>query len=504
MKKNDDLFQLIKSLSRNERRYFHLFSQLQKGDKAYLKLFASMDKLREYDEKKFKEKNKEKDFIKNLAWRKHHLYHLILKSLESYHESFDTEVYSLLHRNEVLYEKGLYKQCRKILNKAKAIAQKYEMYHIIFEILNWEDVIASKLFEVNTQLNVIQESKHNIQLLSNLTDYKNILMEIYNLHHVIGVFRKPEEKKKLNHILTSKLWKSESEAKTFKARRHFYYSHFLYCFMDGDFEKGFEYTKKCMDSFFTQPEQIAYNSHFYITAANAYLYCCTTLKKHNEMIECIYRLNETKKLFTKRSERAAATLLSYHELGYYMMTGKIQKGLEAAKRIELEMLEFDDIMSPLEKFSIYMNLAFLYFMAGKYKETISWLYRIISAGGLKARADFDSMVRIFYIIAQYEKGSSAQFMKSQLRSTFRMLVKREQLYKYEKIILDFIRKKLIKVDLSEDLINTLKTLREQLISISKDPFEGRPLQYFDLISWTTSKIESRPFAEVVREKSVHR
>ena len=501
MKRSDDLFSLIKSLSQNERRYFHLFSQLQKGDKAYLALFKAMDKMKEYDEKHFREKNKDKEFIKNLAWRKHHLYNLILKSLGSYHESIDTEVYSLLHRNEILYEKGLYKQCRKILTKAKNVAVKYEMFHIIFEILNWEDVIASKLFEVDTQLDVIQESKDNIKILANLTDYKNILMEIYNLHHVIGVFRKPEEKKKLAHIVSSKLWKSESEAMTFKAKRHFYYSHFLYCFMDGDFEKGFEYTKKCVDSLFTQPEQIAYNSHFYITATNAFLYCCTALKKHDEMFEAIVKLNENKKHFIKRSERAAATLLSYHELGYYMMTGKIQKGLESAKRIEMEMLEFDDIMSPLEKFSIYMNLAFLYFMAGKYKETIAWLYKIIAAGGLKARADFDSMVRIFYIIAQYEKGSSPQFMKSLLRSTYRFLIKREQMYKYEKIILDFIRKKLIKVDTDEDLTGILKNLREQLLVIQKDPFEGRPLEYFDLISWITSKLENKPFAEVLREKS---
>ena len=206
MKRSDDLFALIKSLSRNERRYFHLFSQLQKGDKAYLALFKAMDKMKEYDEKIFREKNRDKDFIKNLAWRKHHLYNLILKSLGSYHESIDTEVYSLLHRNEVLYEKGLFKQCRKVLNKAKATAQKYEMYHIMFELLNWEDVIASKLFEIDTQLDVISESKENIKLLSNIIDYKNILMEIYNLHHVIGVFRKPDEKKKLEHIVKSKLW----------------------------------------------------------------------------------------------------------------------------------------------------------------------------------------------------------------------------------------------------------------------------------------------------------
>jgi hypothetical protein len=501
MKRSDDLFQLIKSLSRNERRYFRLFSQLQKGDKEYINLFDSLDKLSVYDEKIFREKNKGKEFVSNLAWRKHHLYNLILKSLESYHESIDTEVYALLHRNEILFEKGLYKQCKKILAKAKQIAKKYEMYHIIFEILNWEDMISIKVFDVTKQASVIEESKQNIKLLSNLTDYKNILQEIYSVHHVIGVFRKQEDQKPLSHILTSKLWKDESQALTFKAKRHYYYSHFLYCFMKGDYENGYLYTKKCVDSFFTQPEQIAHSSHFYITAVNAFLYCCTHLKKHNEMIDYIMRVNEAKKLFTKRSERAEAVLLSYHELGYYMMTGKLQKGLEAAKRIEREIMDYDDILAPLEKFSLYINLAFLYFMAEKYKDAIAWLYKIISAGALKARNDMESMIRIFYIIAQYEKGSSKQFMKSLLRSTYRMLVKREQLYKYEKIILDFIRKELVKVDTREDLIDSLKDLREQLLIISKDPYEGRPLEYFDLISWITSKIENRSFAELTLEKN---
>ena len=148
-----------------------------------------------------------------------------------------------------------------------------------------------------------------------------------------------------------------------------------------------------------------------------------------------------------------------------------------------------------------MNLAFLYFMAEKYKETIAFLYKIISAGALKARNDMESMLRLFYIIAQYEKGSSKQFMKSLLRSTYRMLVKREQLYKYEKIILDFIRKELVKVDTPEDLAASLKDLRTQLLEISKDPYESRPLDYFDLISWITSKIENRSFAEVAMEKN---
>lgn len=500
MKKSDDLFQLIRSLSRNERRYFRLFSQLQKGDKTYIDLFNAMDKLKEYDERAFKMKNREKPFVKNLAWRKHHLYNLILKALESYHESIDTEVYSLLHKNEILYEKGLFRQCKKILARAKALAQKYELYHITFEILNWEDMISSKLFNIEMQKQAVDESKYNMKLLSNLTDYKDLLQRIYSLHHNIGVIRKKEEKKELHAITHSPLWKDEQAPLTTKAKRHYHYSHFLLAYMHGDMKEAYVHSKKCVDLLLNHPDLSVHNSHFYITGMNAYLYCCTALRKHDEMIKYIVHLNETKKKLTKQVDKAAAMLLAYHELGYYMMTGNMTKGIEAARRIEQEIIEFDAHLSFYEKCSLYVNLAFLYFMAGRYKECIGHLYKIISAGNLKARADMESMVRIFHIIAQYEKGSSPAFMKSLLRSTYRMLVKREQLYKFERIILDFIRKRLIRMDSRDDLVPLFKELRTQLQEVAGDPLEGRPLEYFDLVAWLTSKIEGRPFSEVVREK----
>lgn len=38
---------------------------------------------------------------------------------------------------------------------------------------------------------------------------------------------------------------------------------------------------------------------------------------------------------------------------------------------------------------------------------------------------------------------------------------------------------------------------EKLLKI---PYESKALEYFDFVSWLESKIENRPFAEVVREK----
>ncbi len=50
MKPSTELFQLIKSLSKSEKRYFKLTSSLQSGEKNYMKLFDAIEAQYEYDE----------------------------------------------------------------------------------------------------------------------------------------------------------------------------------------------------------------------------------------------------------------------------------------------------------------------------------------------------------------------------------------------------------------------------------------------------------------------
>lgn len=95
MKPSNELFNLIKSLTKSEKRFFKLSSSIQSGEKNYFKLFDYIDDQSEYDEAKLKEHFKTERFIKHLPSEKNHLYKLILKSLRQFHgdqnaSSYDT------------------------------------------------------------------------------------------------------------------------------------------------------------------------------------------------------------------------------------------------------------------------------------------------------------------------------------------------------------------------------------------------------------------------------
>ena len=177
MKPSTELFSLIKSLTKSEKRFFKLNSSLQTGDKNYLKIFDFIEKQKKYDEEELKEHFKNETFVKHLPSEKNHLYKLLLKSLRSYYS--DRTVSSQLKQEiknvEILYKKALYKECNKLVKRAKDLAKEYEKFYYWCELINWEkklleEAYESGIFSQNLD-ELIKEETEVIEKLRNLAEY---------------------------------------------------------------------------------------------------------------------------------------------------------------------------------------------------------------------------------------------------------------------------------------------------------------------------------------------
>ncbi len=84
---SDDLFQLIKSMSRSEKGYFKKYASKHTiGEKnSYVKLFDAIDAQAAYDEDALKQKFRNDRFVSSLYSTKNYLFNLALKSLSAYH-----------------------------------------------------------------------------------------------------------------------------------------------------------------------------------------------------------------------------------------------------------------------------------------------------------------------------------------------------------------------------------------------------------------------------------
>src|SRR6056300_1325699 len=143
---NDALFVLIKSLTKSEKRQFNLYVGRLGGniDAKFFSLFKFLEKLKVYDEKVIiKSGIVTKQQLSNL---KAHLYKQILISLRlnPAHKNIRIQVREQLDFATILYQKGLYKQSLKVLEKAKLLALKNEEKYSAYDIVELEKVIESQ------------------------------------------------------------------------------------------------------------------------------------------------------------------------------------------------------------------------------------------------------------------------------------------------------------------------------------------------------------------------
>lgn len=133
----DPLFQLIQSLEKSEKRNFKLYATRNSSSEELIsiQLFDALDKMDTYDEGVLLSKNEriKKQQLSNL---KAHLYKQILSSLRLISDNFiDISLHEQMDYARILYNKGLYHQSLKVLDKLKEQAKNNNQLTYLQQVL---------------------------------------------------------------------------------------------------------------------------------------------------------------------------------------------------------------------------------------------------------------------------------------------------------------------------------------------------------------------------------
>src|SRR4051812_38654847 len=132
MKTSEDLHLLIRSMNMSEKRHFKIHSSRHVIGETnnYLHLFDAIAGQEDYDEEKIKRSFEGKTFIKHLPSEKNYLYNHILESLNSFgkEKTFLARHSNFLISIEILFNRGLFHQCLKLIRKAKVEAYRLEKF----------------------------------------------------------------------------------------------------------------------------------------------------------------------------------------------------------------------------------------------------------------------------------------------------------------------------------------------------------------------------------------
>ncbi len=502
----EPLFQLIKSLTKSEKRNFKLYANRIGGkeEMKFIKLFDALDKMSAYNEQVILKKVPviKRTQLSNL---KAHLYKQLLTSLRLNHlqHNSDIQVREQIDHAKVLYNKGLYKQSLKLLDKTKELAKNTERNILCLEIIEFEKLIESQYItrSIGSRADELTDEADAIfKNIDRANAFSNLSLRLYGLYIKVGHARNEKDYYMVKEFFDTNVPDYRLEELTFSEKLYLYQAFVWYNHIVQDFLKCYKYAQKWVDLFNEKPEMLENEPFMYIKGVHNLLGTLFNLNyynRFNEMMEAFQDYGRKVEAGLNENEKVAFFLYYYvNKINRHFMEGTFSEGLVLVSEIEDRIAEYNTKIDRHRVLVFYYKIASLYFGSGDSRMAVKYLNKIINLN-VGLREDIHCFARILSLIAHYELGND-DLLEYQVKSVYRFIAKMEDLHQVQKEIFQFL-KRLPKI-YPEDLKKEFVKLKGRLQTHSKNPYEQRPFLYLDIISWLESKISNRPVQEIVQEK----
>jgi len=505
----DALFQLVKSLEKSEKRNFKLYVKRNSdtGDLKIIRLFDVLDILDSYDEQLIlkKEKSIKKVQLSNL---KAHLYKEILSSLRLIkdEDNIDIRLHEMMDQARILFNKGLYLQSLKVLDRLKETAGEFQQLTYIQQALFFEKKIETfyitRSMQDRADKLALESETVNGQLIL-VNQLSNLALQLYSWYIQHGHARNAKEINGLKSFYEKKLPAAAGRATGFYEKLYLYQCNVWYAFIRQDFLMYYRYAQKWVDLFTGNAAMLKVETASYIKGMHNLMNAHFSLMNVSRLEDCI----KTFDLFTKHrilTENENNRIMAFQYLytsriNLYFLQGKFSKGVRLVPFLEAMLKQYSLYLDTHRVLVFNYKIACLYFGSGNNEKAIDYLNTIIN-NKADLRTDLQCYARLLHLIAHYEMGNF-DLLEYLIKSVYRFMAKMGNLSKVEEAMFDFLRRSF------HVGAHALKPEFEKLL-VKLKKFEGNPLEsrafaYLDVISWLESKINGIQVQDVVRNKFLH-
>ncbi len=502
MKPSQELFKLIKSLSKSEKRFFKLSSSLQSGEKNYIKLFDYMDKQDSYDEDLLKHHFRKERFVNHLPSEKNHLFKIILKSLRAFYgeQSVNSYLQQEIKNVEILFSKALYGECHKILRKAKKVAQENERFYYWFELISWEKKLLEESYEEgNFDFNLdalIAEEEDVIGKLRNLAEYSVLYSKINYVFRSGGFSRNDSEKAIVDGIADYHLIKGKNTALSVRATSICYYIKGLCSATNREYGDSFTFFKRVISILDENPKIKADLAKRYLMAHAHLTRCFLDSKDYKSAEDMITKIKLCSKQDGFQSIDMQVRIFAIstgYELILLNAQGRYFEAIQHVDNIQNEMKQFADKFNKEQKIIFAYHTAYAHFGFGQYRQAMRVLNELTNDNETMLRQDIYSFARVLNMLIHFELENES-LLQYNINYSKRILSKEDKNYLIENYLIEAMQK-LSKAGPLEQA-KFFKNMEREIAEMMYNEKEKVILEYFDLERYIQSKLVGKTMYEV--------
>ena len=508
MRNSLDLFKLVKSLSKSEKRYFKLFSSLQGGEKNYMRLFNAIDLQEEYNEALLKEMFAGERFVKQFNVAKKYLYDLILKSLLVYHSesTVNGKIKEMIRSVEVLFERGLEKQAKKILVRAIELARKHEEFGLLLEALSWQRRMESPDIKTQEQVENIYGPMMNVaNSLCNVLEHEH---QYYRIRVATGgaILADQEQLRSLTRLADDPLLQDEKTAGSVRARLLYHWTKVHYYSAQGIQmqSKALEHTQAQIDLMDANPDLFAEHPHLYVSLLSNRIMLSRLGGRFDEFFNYLADIqNIVPAMLTDKRIRhprvRASLFISFcsQQVGMLSAFGQFNRVLEMREFIESSYEEHKEFLRPEQTSPIEYYTSIAYYATGDLRRALEYNSKIVEWGDNQQRPNLLLYSRLDALMLHYELGH-LDYLEYLVRSVRRYLNSLDLSAKHPQLILDLFAR-LPYMSSAGEKRRECARFEKCLAELENDPMEVDMFRYFNYSAWLRSRVEGRTWAEAIKD-----
>ena len=497
----DQLFSLIKSLTKAEKRSFKLYAnRFQSGaDSKFIQLFDVIDRLAEYDEKEVLKRLPEvkKRHLPNL---RRHLYKQVLTSLRLIYiqKNIDIQIREQLDFARILYGKGMYMQSLRMLDRIKKIAVEHHQDLLHLEILEFQKMIEarhitrSRLVE-NKMEALLDEAEARSLITHSNNLFSNFNIQVHGWYIQHGHVNNEAEIAGINeffHEHRPDEFLHERERKlTFFERANLYQAYMWYHYILLDFEGAARYARQWVALFHAQEQIREKDPDLYMRSLYYLLVFLYLLKEKEEFagyLEEFQRFeSENRDLFNDNSRMIAFTYLRLSQLNYHLVSKDFKGGVKRIGEIEDELPLYTDYTDVHRILLFYFKFAYLHFCLREFEKALEYLNRIIHLKSGHLRDDLQVNARLLHLICHYEL-KNFDMLDYLAPSVRRLLDCSADVSQLPRLTLRFLEE-LSRLPPLEHA-PAFASFHKELKKITEEPFERKSLNYLDIPAWVEGRL----------------
>lgn len=489
---SNELFFLIKSLEKSEKRAFRLYVNRLESNKEvqFIKLFEVIDKMKDYNEKMIEKKFPKLSPVQ-FSNLKRHLYGQIMKSLRLSHSNKYSEIKisENLDFAKILYGKGLYKQSLKLLDKIIPIAKKTYKSLLYFEILEFQKLIESRHITrsrsiANKVESLISQTEKLKEIISSTSDFMNLSLRIQGLYIKMGIARSERDIYFIREYLNANLPRYDIRKLSFYEYVLLHQSLVWYNHMTLNFLYSYKHATQWVQHFddkaymkIKDPDLYFRGLHYAMTHAFN-LRSWERFKMHYDAMLRFYEENQN--IFLTNTKILYHSYKSNADLNGYYLKGNYKEGtLEIHKSIEPYMMHNEKI-DPHRNAILNYKLAWLYFGAGNYDVAIDYLQEILKETKKVLRIDVLAYAKLLHLMAHVHL-ENYEFADNELKNVKKFFAHIGEQSKCTDIVFDLLRRVIKNREAPYEEI--IQKMLADLDELRLSRLGSRPFLYFDFYNW---------------------